>query len=346
MHVLKAIRVREGRLAKVDDLAAELRRQRIEETGTPVPEELQGVSKQKVQEVLARLSLTHPDLVDAVYSLLDNETDSWMHNAPENAKFADGATTAQIACHIGILQRGRTKLDREGRDYWIKPLRDLGGFEAVYLHHDQFIAGHPKPKSPLSAYKLDEGFRLILKAPDGKWQSMLAQWASKDVARQRLEFQAEIAEAAKGVVGNNHGELIRASVEHYASKFLQGFKVLYVDDSDGERVSAEEEQAMKEAGVAIVLGDAWPDVLLWNPKSDWLWVIEAVTSDGEVDITKVTKMTEFAKRHGKAGIGFTTAYLTWKDAAARQGTHRNIAVGSYIWIQADPAKQLLVKSFD
>src|SRR5690606_3750904 len=131
--------------------------------------------------------------------------------------FADGATTAQIACHIGILQRGKTKLDREGRDYWIKPLRDLGGFEAIYLHEGQFIAGHPKPKSPASAYKLEESFRAILVAPDGEWQEMLAEWASQDAARQRLEFQAQIADAAKGLVDNSHGELIKASVEHYAA---------------------------------------------------------------------------------------------------------------------------------
>ena len=333
-------------MAKVDDLAAKLREQRIAKTGQPIPDQLQGVSREKVREVLARISLSNPDLIDAVYALLDDEIVSWMANAPKGARFADGATTAQIACHIGILQRGKTKLDREGRDYWIKPLRDLGGFEAIYLHEGQFIAGHPKPKSPSSAYKLEDAFKAILAAPDGTWQDMLAEWASKDAARQRFEFQAEIAEAAKGLVDNNHGELIKASVDHYATKFLPGFKVLYVDDSDGDRISDEERQAMKEAGVELTLGDAMPDVLLWNPETDVLWVIEAVTSDGEVDITKVNKMTEFAQRYGKAGVGFTTTYLTWKDAAVRQGAHRNIAVGSFIWIQADPAKVLLVQSFD
>lgn len=333
-------------VAKVDDLAATLREQRIAKTGQPIPDQLQGVSREKVREVLVRISLTNPDLIDAVYALLDDEIGSWMANAPKGASFADGATTAQIACHIGILQRGKTKLDREGRDYWIKPLRDLGGFEAIYLHEGQFIAGHPKPKSPSSAYKLEDAFKAILAAPAGTWQDMLADWASKDAARQRLEFQAQIAEAAKGLVDNNHGELIRASVDHYAAKFLPGFKVLYVDDSDGDRISDEERQAMKEAGVELTLGDAMPDVLLWNPETDVLWVIEAVTSDGEVDITKVNKMTEFAQRYNKAGVGFTTTYLTWKDAAVRQSAHRNIAVGSFIWIQADPAKVLLVQSFD
>lgn len=334
-------------MAKIEDVVQELRDNRIK-TGQPVPDSFQGVTRDKVRNVLSKISLGgNADLVDAVFAMLDDETESWMHNlAPTGAKFADGATTAHIACHVGILQRGKTKLDREGRDYWIKPLRDLGGFEAIYLHDGQFIAGHPKPKSPLSAYKLEDAFKAILVADDGDWQGMLTAWARNDAARQRLEFQAEIAEAAKGLVDNNHGDLIKASVDVYAAKFLVGYQVLYVDDSDGDRISAKEKNAMEKAGVKLELGDAMPDVLLWHPETDHLWVIEAVTSDGEVDITKVTKMSEFAKRHGKSGVGFTTTYMTWKDAAGRQSTHRNIAVGTHVWIQADPAKQLFVGSYD
>ena len=89
-----------------------------------------------------------------------------------------------------------------------------------------------------------------------------------------------------------------------------------------------------------------PDVLLWNPETDWLWVIEAVTSDGEVDLHKVMALSRVAQRSGKAGVGFTTTYRTWKEAAARQGAHQNIAVDSYIWIAGDPAKHLLVQSFN
>ena len=84
-----------------------------------------------------------------------------------------------------------------------------------------------------------------------------------------------------------------------------------------------------------------PDALLWNPETDHLWVIEAVTSDGEVDAHKVAQMNRMAERCGKSGVGFTTTYRTWKEAAARQGKHQNIAY-SFIWIQGDPAKQFKV----
>ena len=99
---------------------------------------------------------------------------------------------------------------------------------------------------------------------------------------------------------------------------------------------------MQAAGVELTLADAMPDALLWNPDTDQLWVIEAVTSDGEVDIHKVNQMKSLADRCKKSGIGFTTTYRTWKEAAARQGKHTNIAVETYIWIQ-ESAKKFMEK---
>jgi hypothetical protein len=106
------------------DEVAKRREELVRNGGSPVPETLQGVTKEKIREVLGRLDLSHnADLVDGVFALLDDQTDSWFSKAPAGTKFCHGASTAHLACHIGILQRGNGKLDREGRDYWIKPLR-------------------------------------------------------------------------------------------------------------------------------------------------------------------------------------------------------------------------------
>lgn len=304
------------------------------------PSSFQGVTKKRIREVLAALHLgANNDLVDGVFALLDDQTDSWFSKAPAGTKIADGATTAHMACHIGILQRGQTKLDREGRDYWIKPLRELGGFEAITLENGAFIAGHVKAKSPNSSYRLNEGLKAILMAPADAWAVMLRDWAQEDVSRERRAFQAEMAEAASKLIDNGHADLIRASADHYAPRFLPGYQVLYIDDSDGDRITAAEREKLVAAGIELRLEDAMPDVLLWHPDTDHIWVIEAVTSDGEVDLHKVAQMTKLATRCGKAGIGFTTTYRSWKDAAARQAVHTNLAVGSYLWIQGDPAKQ-------
>ncbi|WP_343343451.1 BsuBI/PstI family type II restriction endonuclease [Sphingomicrobium sp. XHP0239] len=313
--------------------------------GRGVPDEHQGVSKDKIRQVLAQIDLHgNNDLVDAVFALLDNETSSWFSKAPKGSTIADGASTAHLACHIGILQRGALKLDREGRDYWIKPLRDLGGIEAVTLKDGEFVPGHTKAKSPNSSYRLEEAFQEILTAPHGEWQEKLEAWSAQDAARERLAFQAKMAEAAKKASDTGHAALINDCVEHYAPRFLEGYEVLYVDDSDGDRISDEERAKMQAAGAELTLADPMPDILLWHPETDWLWVIEAVTSDGEVDAHKVRGMQAFAQRCGKAGVGFTTAYRTWRETAARQGKQRNIAVETYIWIREDPSKQLLLKA--
>lgn len=308
-----------------------------------MPESLQGVTKERIRSVLQYLDLgANSELVDCVFALLDDETDSWFPKAPAGAKIMDGASTAHLACHIGIRQRGNGKLDREGRDYWIKPLRELGGFEAVTLDEGKFLPGHVKAKSPNSCYRLNEGLKAILKASEDTWRKMLADWAREDVARERRAFQAQMAETARSLIDSGHAHLIKASVESYVPRFLPGYELLYIDDADGDRISENERALMAAAGVELTLEDPMPDVLLWNPKTDHLWIIEAVTSDGEVDAHKVAQMQRLAERCGKSGVGFTTTYRTWKEAAARQGRHQNIAYDTFFWIQGDPAKHFKV----
>ncbi len=330
-------------MPKLEDKLIALRNQRMAALGQPMPGALQGVTKVRITAALSELDLgSNADLIDCVFALLDDQMPSLFANAPQHAKFADGASTAQLGCHIGILQRGGTKLDREGRDYWIKPLRDLGGIEAITLEDGEFVPGHTRAKSPNSSYRLEGAFVEILRAPAVGWKAKLDAWAAADAARERLSFQARMAAAARVAADTGHAALIADCVEHYAPRFLPGYEVLYVDDSDGDRISTEERAKMAAAGALLTLADPMPDVLLWHPGKDKLWVIEAVTSDGEVDAHKVEGMKRFATRCGKTGVGFTTAYRTWKEAAARQAVYRNIAVETYLWIRDDPAKQMLV----
>jgi hypothetical protein len=328
-----------------DDVAA-MRKERIAQGKPAVPNSFQGVTKERVAKVLSKLALGSRDIVDAVYALLDDQTASWFSGAPAGTKFAAGASTAHLGCHIGVLQRGESKLDREGRDYWIKPLRELGAVELVFLNGSVFIAGHPVAKSPNSAYRLNTDFKVLLQAKDGEWEKQLALWARQDVVRRRRELQAAVEEAARKQVDTGHADLIAASVKHYGAQFLPDYEVIYVDATDGDRITEEDKKKLAKVGITLELGDAMPDVLLWNKKTDALWVIEAVTSDGEVDFHKVAQLVKLAKRSGKKKIDFTTTYRNWKDAAARQERNKNLAVDTWMWIQSDPSKHFLVKSFE
>lgn len=302
-----------------------------------------GVTKDRIRAVLAAIDRESADMVDAVFALLDDVNPSWFMGAMPGTRFCDGASTQHIASHIGVLQRNGGKLDREGRDYWIKPLRDIVAIEPVYLQPETgaFVLGHPVPKSPNSAYRLAAEFKDILAAPEREWRARLAAWIDRDSVRARLELQARLSKIARAAADTKHSDLIEACVQHYASAFLPGFKVLYIDDGDGDRITDAQSLALKEAGISITLGDSMPDALLWNRSSDTLWVVEAVTSDGEVDLHKVTQLQALAARAHKSIAGFTTAYQTWKVAASRQGRHKNLPPGTYLWIMEDPSKHFL-----
>ncbi len=313
----------------------------------PVPERLQGVTKARIADFLRALDLETPDRVDAVFALLDDRLDSWFSKAPIGAKFCAGATVAHVACHVGILQRGNVKLDREGRDYRIKPLREIGAVEPIFLDSKTriFLPGHPVPKSPNSAHRLASEFKRILQADEGQWKGLLSEWIQEEKIRERHAFQASQAEATRRKVDTSHADLIQACIEHYVPRFLTGFEVVYVDDSDGERIADEDRERLRDVGLVLELGDAMPDVLLYNRELNELWVIEAVTSDGEVDEHKRRRMIEFTDRNGKEATGFTTAYPTWKIAARRQAAHKNIPPSTYVWIREDGSKHYRAESF-
>jgi hypothetical protein len=306
------------------------------------PETLQGVEKIKIRRLLEKLSRATDDMTDAVFALLDNQQANLFSSAGISLKFSDGASTGHIACHVGIYQRGKNKLDREGRDYWLKPLWSIGALEKITYEGGRFVSGHPKPKSPNSAYRIAPEFLSLLKLKDVEFEREFSRWSSADNIRDRLVRQAAAELSGRSTLHSAHKQLIADIQEHYVPIFLPDFSVIFVDEDDGDRISKEERALLDKIGVNIELGDAMPDVLLFNRKTDALWAIEAVCSDGEVDHHKFESLSAFARRNSKSSIGFTTVYPDWKTAAARQGRMKNIAPGSFLWIRDDASRSLRV----
>lgn len=305
----------------------------------------QDVGLRQIDGVLSDIGLKSLEMRDAVWCLLNDELPC-LFSGSEGYFLKDGASISHIATFIGILVRNKTKLDREGRDYWIKPLRSLGAIEAITFSSETgFIVGHVKAKSPNSSYRLHQSFLILLQQQgQADYQSHFKEWTSEDSVRSRLKVLATAEKASKdSIEGNPHETLINYSIEVYAKHFLPGYIVIYKDDADGDRISKEETALMEKFGIKLALEDVFPDVILYNEEDESLWFVEAVTSDGEVDEHKLSGLREICRKSGKKFGGATTTYLTWKSTSSRQKSYQNLGDTSKLWIVEDPQKEFEVQ---
>ncbi len=188
---------------KVEDYFRRLRRK-----GVKLSPEYQGVSRNQVEMVLEGIDCLRPAMVDwggGGWCLLNNEFPS-LFSKEMRLSISHGAAVSHIASYVGILFRGKKKLDREGRDHWLKPLRELGAIELVTFDSKQgrFVPGHVKPKSPSSAYRLESSFLNLLKsAKASDFEQRRDSWLSEDKKRERLKVLFDSQKlAAEGSPGN------------------------------------------------------------------------------------------------------------------------------------------------
>lgn len=316
--------------------------ERLVNEGYTLKDMYQNVTLDDVTTVLNKLNQYSDDKRDVVWCLLNDEFPSVFSNA-DGFKISDGASIAHLGGYVGILKRHAKRLDREGRDYWVKPLTDIGAMEPITLKDGVFVEGHIKAKSPNSAYRLSTYFSNLLKCVkkddfDKKFDDYVS---SVD---ERLAIFSQLEKASKAAQGDSaHKQLIELSISVYANMYLPGYIPVFTDYADGDRVTPEERQKLDEYGIVFgTIHDVWPDAILINPETDTLWFIEAVTSDGEADQHKVEGLKAICENSGKKYGGVTTTYETYKRFAARQQTENNLARDTYVWIKECPDKQFKI----
>lgn len=335
------VELKKGSNEKVDNYYKRLLTEKFE-----LKNSYQGISISDIEFVLRRLDCYTDEIRDAIWCLLNDEFPSLFSKAV-GLTIADGGSTAHIGGYVGILMRKRERLDREGRDYWIKPLISIGAIErCTYMPQEEaFVSGHIKAKSSNSAYRLDSSFvNLLLNTKNENFEDLLREWISKSSIEKRLKIQAEATKEVETGKSNPHVQLIKDSISIYAKHFLNTYEPVFTDESDGDRISEDEKTILKKYDILIELDDVWPDVILIDKRKNSLWFIEAVNSDGEVDEQKIVGLKKICKKSKKSFGGATTTYATWKELAERQRKYKNLAEDSYIWIREDPGKHFRILS--
>jgi hypothetical protein len=301
----------------------------------------------RIRELLEATNLYTPQRAAVLLVLTDDDLPSPI-KALAQAGLPLGAcgTTANVFEHaIRYLDTNTAKIDREARDFHVAPLRRPGMMiERVQVPNkgqraatrQLIVEGWPKAKNQFSGHCATAEVRALLAVHDEDWADALAAFLSEDAMRER---QARAGAAAQKITADSpHAKLIRVARDAQIQALAdQGaaYRCIYIDDTDGERVSSEEDADLQRRGLSFGGNWRYPDALLVNDDACEVWIIDAVTSDGEVDENRAEDfVVAFAERKWKVA-GFTTAYRTWADLARRQSGWKNLAYGTNVWIAED-----------
>ena len=124
-----------------------------------------------------------------------------------------------------------------------------------------------------------------------------------------------------------HNVVQAAIVQDFAARFANGSEVLYLGDTANKDLYIDKD-ILKEIGIPITEHSKLPDVVLFDRKKNWLYLIEAVTSHGPVSPKRVVELEELLK-DCNAGKVYVTAF---PDFAEFKKHSTNIAWDTEVWL--------------
>lgn len=103
-----------------------------------------------------------------------------------------------------------------------------------------------------------------------------------------------------------HSQLIKATIEQFAPRFVPGGALLYAGDT-GYKWGYFDKEGLAALGVVVDGHGKMPDLVLYYPDRNWLLLVESVTSHGPVDGKRHHELRAlFAS--STAGLVYITAF--------------------------------------
>ena len=129
----------------------------------------------------------------------------------------------------------------------------------------------------------------------------------------------------------SHNELQAAIVEEFAPRFTGNGQLLYLGDTAKKDLFVDTD-SLKSLGIPITQHSKLPDVVIYDSKRNWLFLIEAVTSHGPVSPKRFMELEDLLSEC-KAGKIYVTAF---PDMAEFKKHSTNIAWETEVWLMDIP----------
>jgi len=135
-----------------------------------------------------------------------------------------------------------------------------------------------------------------------------------------------------------HNQLHADIVHEFCSRFIgSSGRLLYIGDTassrnEGGKLMYLESDFLESLGVPPMSHEKLPDVVVYDEKKEWLFLIEAVTSHGPVSPKRWIEL-EKAFKDCKVGLVYVTAF---PDRAEFRRNAADIAWETEVWISDNP----------
>jgi len=128
-----------------------------------------------------------------------------------------------------------------------------------------------------------------------------------------------------------HNEVQVAIVNLFAPRFANGGTLVYLGDTAKKDLYVDT-KTLDSLNIPIDQHSKLPDVVIYDSKRNWLFLIEAVTSHGPVSPKRIVELEEFLK-DCKAGKVYVTAF---PDFVEFKKHSNNIAWETEVWLVDTP----------
>lgn len=122
-----------------------------------------------------------------------------------------------------------------------------------------------------------------------------------------------------------------AIIKEFASRFAPGSKLLYVGDTAKKNLFIDM-KSLNAIGISINEHDKLPDIVLYDTKRKWLFLIEAVTSYGPVSPKRIVELEKMFK-DCKVGKVYVSAFPDFKEFKKHTS---EIAWETEVWLMDFP----------
>ncbi|MBV34396.1 MAG: restriction endonuclease [Rickettsiales bacterium] len=281
-----------------------------------------------------------------------NKRSGWVLLALANVKPQDSWQDAQapLLPTVDIMQFIR---EHYGQDY--KPnSRETIRRQTLHQFEQARIVDRNRdnPARPTNSkdnnYSLNQPIIDVLKEyPDGAWQQKINEFNEEihnlqELYQRKLDMEKIPVRLPNGdeikLSPGKHNQLHADIVHEFCPRFIgESGLVLYIGDTassrnEGGKLLILEATQLQALGVPPMSHDKLPDVVVYDEKREWLFLIEAVTSHGPVSPKRWMEL-EKALETCKVGRVYVTAF---PDAAEFRRHAADVAWETEVWIADNP----------